>query len=66
MFTLNKKQMMLEQFDKIEKASNDELYIRMEDHLFHVCGKDIQILALGKDEILVEGTFVKMEFLYEN
>ncbi|MEG0469849.1 YabP/YqfC family sporulation protein [Amedibacillus sp. YH-ame6] len=65
MLSIDKNQMMLEHFEHIRYVSKERICIALKDVVITIQGDAMQVIALGKDEILIEGTFKVMEFVYE-
>ena len=55
----------MEHFQRIAYVSQERIAIVMKDMTIDVIGNALQVLALGKEEVLIEGTFTELKFHHE-
>ena len=65
MLSIEHNQMMIEHFEKVLYISNDQILIQMKDTRLCVKGSALHVAALGKHEILIEGTWKELVFDYD-
>lgn len=65
MLSIDKNQIMMEHFQRIAYVSQERIAIVMKDMTIDVIGNALQVLALGKEEVLIEGTFTELKFHHE-
>lgn len=65
MLSIDKNQVMIEHFKEITLVTSSCIKINMKSYSLMIEGKDLHVLALGKDEFLVEGTLQNLAFVYE-
>lgn len=65
MITINANQMMVECYREVIHVSDVEVRLRMQEYSLQIHGKQLKILALSKDEVLLEGRLEGVQFLYE-
>ena len=65
MLSIDKNQIMMEHFQRIAYVSNERIEIVQKDMRVEVIGNALQVLALGKEEILIEGAFTELLFHHE-
>lgn len=52
-------------YKKIMKVSISEIHILMKHHDILIFGQDLYVYFLNKDEIILKGNILKVEFNYE-
>lgn len=65
MLTMNKNQLMIEQYEELLQASPQDVRLRLKDMHLTITGKDLKICALTRDEILIEGIMEGFTFHHE-
>lgn len=65
MITIQKNQMMIEQYEEVIHVTIKEIRLRLKDSILTITGDHLQVLALSKDECLLEGTIEGLLFSYE-
>lgn len=65
MLSIDKNQVMIEHFKEITLVTSSCIKINMKSYSIAIEGKELHVLALGKDEILLEGTLQNLAFVYE-
>lgn len=65
MLSIDKNQVMIEHFKEITLVTSSCIKINMKSYSIAIEGKELQVLALGKDEILLQGTLQNLAFVYE-
>lgn len=64
--TIQNKQMMIEHYQRVIHVTSDEIKLDLKEHPLVIYGKNLQILALSKDEVLIEGQIEGLLFQHEN
>ncbi len=62
MITIMKNQLMAEQYEELLQVTSDRICLRFCDRRMIIQGKDLKVLALTRDEILIEGKMEGMQF----
>lgn len=57
--------MMIEKFQKVLYIANDQILVQLKETLLCIKGLDLHVVALGKNELLIEGNFKEMVFDYD-
>lgn len=65
MLSIDKNQVMIEHFKEITLVTSSCIKINMKSYSIAIEGKELHVLALGKDEVLLEGTLQNLAFVYE-
>lgn len=52
-------------YKKLDKLSDNEIIILLEDKFINIKGKNMKIKQMTKQELLIKGVILKVEFLYE-
>lgn len=52
-------------YSKLEKLSEKEIIININNKIVNISGHDLKIKQMTKQEILIKGNIVKVEFSYE-
>lgn len=52
-------------YEKLEKLSDNEIIIRLDNKLIKIDGNNLKIKQMTKQELLINGNIVKVEFTYE-
>lgn len=52
-------------YEKLDKLSDTEIVISINAKKIKIVGKDMKIKQMTKQELLINGTILKVEFLYE-
>lgn len=52
-------------YEKLEKLSNNEIIIKINDKLVKIEGNNLKIRQMTKQELLINGLIMKVEFIYE-
>lgn len=52
-------------YHKLNKLSNTEIILEMENRKLIISGRDLKIKQMTKQEILINGDILKVEFFYE-
>lgn len=52
-------------YEKLEKLSNNEIIIKLNDKLVKIEGNNLKIRQMTKQELLINGRIMKVEFIYE-
>lgn len=52
-------------YEKLEKLSDTEIVIILLDKTLKISGINMKIKQMTKQELLINGVFLKVEFLYE-
>ena len=52
-------------YDKLDKLSENEIIINLIDKKIKINGSNLKIKQMTKQELLINGTILKVEFLYE-
>lgn len=64
--TIQKNQIMVEQYEEVVHVTAKDIKLRMKHQQLQIIGEDLKVLALSKDEMLIEGTFEGLLFHEEN
>lgn len=65
MLSVNKNQIMIDQYDEIMNVTSTFIQVKMQYYTVSIKGEQLHVLALGKNEILLEGTIDCVGFAYE-
>lgn len=65
MLSIDKNQIMIEHFNRIAYVASDRIAVVMKDMTIDIIGSSLQVLALGKEEILIEGEMTELNFHHE-
>lgn len=65
MLSIDKNQIMIEHFQRVLYVSKECIKIELKDVFVSIIGDTMQVLALGKDELLIEGVFQELKFYHE-
>lgn len=65
MLSIDKNQIMVEHFKEITLVTATRIEISMKSYSIAIEGKDLHVLALGKAELLLEGSLQNLAFVYE-
>lgn len=60
--TIVKNQMMIEQYQEVLQITSKAITLRLKDRMMNIEGEGLKVLALTKDEILIEGEWKGMQF----
>jgi len=52
-------------YSKLEKLSEKEIVINVNNKIVNIFGNDLKIKQMTKQELLIKGNIVKVEFSYE-
>lgn len=52
-------------YKKLEKLSEDEIIIHLENKIINIKGSNMKIKQMTKQELLIKGIILKVEFIYE-
>jgi len=52
-------------YKKLEKLSEDEIIIHLENKVINIKGSNMKIKQMTKQELLIKGIILKVEFIYE-
>ena len=52
-------------YEKLDKLSSDEIIINIKDKKLKISGINLGIKQMTKQELLICGTILKVEFIYE-
>lgn len=52
-------------YKKLEKLSSDEIIIYLDNKIINIKGTNMKIKQMTKQELLIKGVILKVEFLYE-
>lgn len=52
-------------YEKLEKLSDKEIIIRLDNKLIEIDGNNLKIKQMTKQELLINGNITKVEFTYE-
>lgn len=52
-------------YKKLEKLSEDEIIIHLENKVINIKGSNMKIKQMTKQELLIKGNILKVEFIYE-
>ena len=52
-------------YTKLEKLSENEIVIHIENKIVNINGSNMKIKQMTKQELLINGVILKVEFLYE-
>lgn len=52
-------------YKKLEKLSSDEIIIHLDNKIINIKGTNMKIKQMTKQELLIKGVILKVEFLYE-
>ena len=52
-------------YKKLEKLSSDEIIIHLDNKIINIKGINMKIKQMTKQELLIKGVILKVEFLYE-
>lgn len=52
-------------YEKLEKLSNEEIIIKIKDKKIKINGINLGINQMTKQELLINGSILKVEFIYE-
>lgn len=65
MLSIDKNQIMVEHYRELSQVSETRIQIAMKSYGITIDGERLHVLALGKDEILLEGNVQNLSFAYE-
>lgn len=65
MITIMKNQLMAEQYEELLQVTSDRICLRFANRRMIILGRDLKVLALTRDEILIEGQMEGLQF-HEN
>ncbi|MEG0330104.1 MAG: YabP/YqfC family sporulation protein [Longicatena sp.] len=65
MLSIDNKQIMIEQYQKILLLTNTKIIIKMKAYTLTINGEQLQSIALDKDDLLMEGKVLELQFVYE-
>ena len=65
MLSIDKNQVMIEHYRELTLVSETRIQVTMKSYRITIDGEQLQVLALGKDEILLEGSVQNLAFAYE-
>ncbi|MCI8271767.1 MAG: hypothetical protein HFG16_05585 [Erysipelotrichaceae bacterium] len=65
MITIDNQQIMVEHYKDVIHVASDEIHLRMKDRILMIRGKKLQVCALSRYEILIEGKLESVMFGYE-
>lgn len=60
--TIVKNQMMIEQYQEVLHVTSNAITLRLKDRMLSIDGEELKVLALTKDEILIEGLWKGLTF----
>ena len=52
-------------FEKLEKLSADEIILKLSKRVVKIKGENLLVKQMTKEELLIKGTILKVEFTYE-
>ncbi len=62
MITIAKNQMMIEHYQEVLHVTSKAITLRLKHQTLNIEGEELKVLALTKDEILIEGQWKGMQF----
>lgn len=65
MLSIDKNQVMIEHYKELTHVSENRIQVTMKAYQITIDGCSLHVLALGKDEILLEGIVENLAFVYE-
>ena len=65
MLSIDKNQVMIEHYRELTLVSETRIQVTMKSYRITIDGEQLYVLALGKDEILLEGSVQNLAFAYE-
>lgn len=65
MITIQRNQIMIEQYEEVLHVTANEIKLRTKDAKLTITGDHLRVLALTRDEILMEGGLKGMQFDHE-
>lgn len=65
MITIHNNQLMIEQYRSVIHVTSDHIELDLKETRLKIQGSHLQILALSKDEVLIEGQVEGLLFQYE-
>ncbi|MEF9961040.1 MAG: YabP/YqfC family sporulation protein [Erysipelotrichaceae bacterium] len=66
MISIDFNKILIDHYIRIEYADCNEMRIECQEYLIILQGKQLKILVLGKDELLIQGMFKQLGFRYES
>lgn len=60
--TIAKNQMMIEQYQEVLNVTSKAITLRLKDQMLSIDGEELKVMALTKDEILIEGRWKGLTF----
>lgn len=60
--TIVKNQMMIEQYQEVLHVTSNAITLRLKDRMLSIDGEELKVLAMTKDEILIEGLWKGLTF----
>lgn len=65
MLSIDKNQILIEHFKDIIHVDSSTIQVAMNSYHIAIKGTDLHVLALGKEEFLIEGMLKSLAFIYE-
>ena len=65
MLSIDKNQVMIEHYRELTLVIETRIQVTMKSYRITIDGEQLHVLALGKDEILLEGSVQNLAFAYE-